>query len=57
MRLVFMALSGEIVLGQPDVAEAQLLGKTDLFDLVVDADRVLFRRWRHAERQPAELHW
>jgi len=45
-RVVVDALAGEIMLGQPDIAEPQPFGKAHLLDLLVDAIGVLFRRRR-----------
>jgi hypothetical protein len=45
-RVVVDALTGEIMLGQPDVAEPELFGKAHLLDLLVDAGGILFRRRR-----------
>src|SRR5215471_7483442 len=38
------ALAGEIMLGQPNIAEPEPFGKAHLLDLLVDALGVLFRR-------------
>ncbi len=43
-RVVVDALAGEIMLGQPDIAEPEPFGKAHLLDLLVDAIGVLFRR-------------
>ena len=45
-RVVVDALAGEIMLGQPDIAEPEPFGKAHLLDLLVDAIGVLFRRRR-----------
>ena len=36
-RIIVDAFTGEIVFGQPDIAEAQRLGTADLLDLLIDA--------------------
>ena len=43
--IVVDAFSGEVMLRQPDIVEPQRLGGAHLLDLLVDADRVLVRRW------------
>ncbi|HUC10904.1 MAG TPA: hypothetical protein VL985_10835 [Stellaceae bacterium] len=45
-RVVVDALAGEVMLGQPDIAEPEPLGKAHLLDLLVDAIGVLIRRRR-----------
>jgi hypothetical protein len=45
-RVVVDALAGEIMLGQPDIAEPKPFGKAHLLDLLVDASGILFRRRR-----------
>lgn len=45
-RVVVDALAGEIMLGQPDIAEPEPFGKAHLLDLLVDAIGVCFRRRR-----------
>src|ERR1051325_88331 len=54
--VVVDALAGEIVLGQPDIAETELFGKAHLLDLLVNANGILFRRRRQREGEPAEAH-
>ena len=45
-RVVVDALAGEIMLGQPHLAEPEPFGKAHLLYLLVDAIGVLFRRRR-----------
>ena len=55
-RVVVDALAGKIMLGQPDIVEAEPLGGADLRDLLVDARRILFRRRRQRQGEPPETH-
>ena len=55
-RIVVDALAGEIVLGQPDVAEPELFGQAHLLDLLVDARGVLLWRRRQGQGEPPEAH-
>ena len=44
-RIIIDAFPGEIMLGQPNIVEAQRLGCTDLRNLFVDSDGILVRGW------------
>src|SRR5262245_37583841 len=55
-RIGIDALAGEVVLGEPDPMEAQLLGERRLLELLEDGARVLLGRRRVRKRQPAKSH-
>ena len=54
--IIVYALTGKIMLGQPDIIEAQILGVTDLIYLLFDPQRILIWRRGKGQRQPTELH-